>query len=364
MLLLPGNFKYLDDLIHSGSKEIFLDCDINLDLNEFSDYIHGIKIDVDDIVIDGRGHSIDANFRARIFSVSGKNIRIRNLRFTRGYSLSRSDEEKEDGLFGNPVRPWGYGGAIYNRGELELTDCIFKDNYSWSFGGAIVNMSKLKIMRCSFMNNSGYNGGAIFNRSELEIQNSYFDRNGGPIFINSVVGVRLYDEITKYGGAILNENSLKMDNCTFRHNYARDGGAINNYFGKINASKITFSNNASRFTGAVNNWGGEILICESDFSNNHSNKKWDAYFDIFKLDAQNLDSYGIESDKSAGAIFNSNIVNLRRCRFENNVGLVSSIYNISGAFLIINETLFSGDFDNEIKNNGELRDFNCKFNIV
>lgn len=355
------NFKYLDNLIHSGLKEIFLDCDINLDSNVDSDYIHGIKIDVDDLVIDGLGHTVDANYLARIFSVSGTNIQIKNLKFTRGYSASRSDEEKEDGVFGNPVHPCGYGGAIYNRGTLELVNCSFSDNYSWSFGGAIVNMSELKISDCCFNNNSGYNGGAIFNRLNLEIHSTDFIRNGGPIFANSFGKLRLYGETTKFGGAILNEDMLKMDNCTFRHNYARDGGAINNYFGKINASKCAFSNNASRFSGAVNNCSGEILITDSDFSNNFSNKKWDGYFDIFKLDAVNLDSYDIESDKSAGAIFNSNILNLKRCRFKNNVGLANSVYNHKDASLKIDETLFSGDFDNEIKGFGELSYSDCEF---
>ena len=54
------NFKYLDDLIHSGVKEIVLDSDIVLSDGEESQYLKGIKLDVDDITIDGKGHSIDA----------------------------------------------------------------------------------------------------------------------------------------------------------------------------------------------------------------------------------------------------------------------------------------------------------------
>ena len=55
------NFKYLDDLIHSGVKEIVLDSDIELDpTNERREYLNGIKLDVDDLTIDGNGHAIDA----------------------------------------------------------------------------------------------------------------------------------------------------------------------------------------------------------------------------------------------------------------------------------------------------------------
>lgn len=361
---MSGNFKYLDDLIHGKSKEIFLDCDISMKSSESSDYLHGIRIDVDDIVIDGLGHTIDANYLARIFSISAKNVQIKNLKLTRGYSSSRSDEEKQDGTFGNPAHPRGYGGAIYNRGKVDLINCEFLNNYSWSFGGAIVNMANLKIMDCCFKNNSGYNGGAIFNRSDLEIQNTDFTRNGGPIFTNSFGKLGLYGETTKFGGAILNEYSLKMNNCTFTHNYARDGGAINNFFGKIKAFNILFSNNASKFTAAVNNFGGNVLISDSSFSDNVSNKKWDAYFDIFKLNAKDLDSYEMQSNKNSGAIFNNNVFNLQNCKFVNNIGFANSIYNIGGAFLIINETLFSGDFDNEIKGYGEVKRYCCEFNVI
>lgn len=61
------NFKYLDDLIHSGAKEIVLDSDIVLGDGEESEYEDGIRLDVDDLIIDGNGHGIDARGKARIF---------------------------------------------------------------------------------------------------------------------------------------------------------------------------------------------------------------------------------------------------------------------------------------------------------
>ena len=50
-------FKYLDELIHSGAKEIILDSDIFLDSNEELEYINGIELDVNNIIIDGNGHT-------------------------------------------------------------------------------------------------------------------------------------------------------------------------------------------------------------------------------------------------------------------------------------------------------------------
>ena len=45
------NFKCLDNLIHSGVKEIVLDSDIVLGSDEESQYLNGIKLDVDDLVV-------------------------------------------------------------------------------------------------------------------------------------------------------------------------------------------------------------------------------------------------------------------------------------------------------------------------
>ena len=66
------NFRYLDELIHSGVKEIVLDSDIVLDPDEESQYLNGIKLDADDLAIDGNGHAIDALKSARIFYCTGK----------------------------------------------------------------------------------------------------------------------------------------------------------------------------------------------------------------------------------------------------------------------------------------------------
>ena len=67
------SFKHLDNLIHSGLKEISLDIDIVLDDDERLEYGEGISLDIDDLLIDGNGHTIDARSHARIFFSSGQN---------------------------------------------------------------------------------------------------------------------------------------------------------------------------------------------------------------------------------------------------------------------------------------------------
>jgi hypothetical protein len=340
------NFRYLDDLIHSGAKTICIESDITLDFNEASHYIHGIKIDVDDLTIDGLGHTIDADWLTRIFSVTGKNTVIKNLAFQNGFSSSRSKFEAEDSGYSTGRMDRGYGGAIYNQGELELVHCNFSNNNSSSYGGAVANMFEacLKIKDCTFRMNSAFNGGAIFNKSELDIDDSLFYSNGGLLYTRlTFEKPHLSDGGTKYGGAIINEKQLKMHNCKFESNSARRGGAINNYWSdaELKVSKCTFLENTSRFVGAINNVEGEIEINDSTFSNNSS--KGDPKI-------------------SSGAIRNEGVLDLNNCRFISNNKHSKAILNTKNSFLNVSESSFCDSQKNEISGKGYINYNNCVFN--
>lgn len=161
------NFRYLDELIHSGAEEIVLDSDIMLGSDEKSKYYTGIELDVDGIVIDGAGHSIDACGKTRIFECDAKNITIKNLTFKNGYS-------------------WD-GAAISNNGELTIIDSNFIDNCSDN--GAVCNFENLKVCNCHFLSNSfvdsGY-GSAITNWGSLKVEKSSFFYNMSYAIVNLV----------------------------------------------------------------------------------------------------------------------------------------------------------------------------------
>ena len=121
------NFRYLDELIHSGVKEIVLDSDIVLDPDEESQYLNGIKLDADDLAIDGNGHAIDAQGLTRIFYCTGKNIIIKNIILKNGFTIEN-------------------GGAINNEGELTITESTLTENTTKNGdGGAINNEGELTI---------------------------------------------------------------------------------------------------------------------------------------------------------------------------------------------------------------------------
>ena len=55
------NFKEFEQLINSGVEEIFLTENVLLEDCEEEDYISGIEINADNLIIEGNGHIIDGN---------------------------------------------------------------------------------------------------------------------------------------------------------------------------------------------------------------------------------------------------------------------------------------------------------------
>ena len=226
------NFRYLDDLVHSGVKEILLDSDIVLSRDEKSQYLNGIELDVDDLVIDGNGYAIDAQGLTRIFHCTGKNVFIKNIILKNGFT------EKN-------------GGAIYNRGELTITESTLSENTAQLYGGAIHNMSRLTITESILNENTAEYGGAIHNlKGEITITES-----------------------------TLTENTAQ-----------RKSGAIHNYDGELTITESALTKNtAQREGGAIyNSWEGELIITESILNENTARHGGVIYLDKqAKYDSKN-----------------------------------------------------------------------------
>ncbi len=115
---------------------------------------------------------------------------------------------------GSPVLN-GSGGAIYNDGTLNLTDCSLVDNSATS-GGAIYNLGSLTriltITNSTFSNNSATAGpgGAIFNDGALTLAQSTLVANTSNLA----------------GGAVYNLKTLTVTQATLVENSAPFGGGI------------------------------------------------------------------------------------------------------------------------------------------
>jgi predicted outer membrane repeat protein len=235
------NFTQLNELIGSNSKEIVLDCDFALDSDE--DFRDGIRIERD-VIIDGKGHIIDARERGRIFDISGANVTFKNIIFKNGHSqgdggaiISKWALNVIDCEFIGCVAEGLYGGsAIYNwDGFLVVNECMFSYNLAlgdYSGGGAISNSGKAIIIDSKFLENKSigdYGGGAIVNAKIMKVTGSEFIKNHAEYA----------------GGAISNDKGeLTVKDCEFIGNSGSNGGAIHSKNSNVDVSGCRFRGNS------------------------------------------------------------------------------------------------------------------------
>ncbi|SDA49019.1 right-handed parallel beta-helix repeat-containing protein [Methanobrevibacter millerae] len=231
------NFKYLDKQIHGNASEIFLDSDIVLGKSEERKYSTGIELDVDNIVINGNGHTMDGRQKARMFKCKAKNVTIKNMVFKNGFSDI-------------------FGSALLNTGELRIEDSTFVDNkvsqdMNHPGGGAVMSQGKLIIVNCKFLNNSSNKrGGAIHNMGELTISDSVFKNNTAEI-----------------GAAIRNEGEMTMSNSRICENVSPNNIIHNSQFVEIKNSE--FSKNTGRIIHSEHDFS-HLRVYDTVFSNNKS----------------------------------------------------------------------------------------------
>ena len=205
------NFKYLDDLIHSGAKEIILDEDIitGKDL-----YFWGINIDVDDISIDGNGFSIDALSKTPIFKITGNNVTLKNINFKNGFAVNG-------------------GGCIYNEGDsLIIENCTFENNQA-DYGGTIYNEGDINIINCNFIKNNG-SGGIVLSKGIMNFSNCNFENNhvdnhglfrgadGFSTFENCKFKGNYITSVQDNSALFYNFSNIKFKNCIFENNFNND----------------------------------------------------------------------------------------------------------------------------------------------
>ncbi|AMD16636.1 hypothetical protein TL18_00425 [Methanobrevibacter sp. YE315] len=265
-----------------SNSVINLDKDYAYFIHDFEKEQKGITINKN-IVIDGHGHTIDAQYASRIFYSSEGTVTLKNLILTDGYEYDDDD-----------------GGAIFIKSDAKyvIVNCTFSYNHAWQDGGAIFNDGgELRIQNSTFSNNlaqgasilNDCDGGAIHSKAHLIIDNCVFDRNtaadsGGAIYATNGLTIEntpssfMYNKAlhakggairtnkfmkdVKYasfigneankndGGAIYinDENHITFTQCLFAYNHCGDrGGAM--YLDSI-SSHLTLSNNIFLFNDA------------------------------------------------------------------------------------------------------------------
>jgi hypothetical protein len=173
----------------------------------------------------------------------------------------------------------GFGGAIFNMGELSLKRSIIKDSNATggdgkavsSFegdakGSAIYNLGKVTLDEVEISNCSSLSGnaseGAVVSRgdmfdAQIDINNSTFSNNsafiGGAVLSDeaktSIANSRFVDNESLFGGgALFVAGNTNISQSFFTANVATEGGAIYAMGGETNITSSTIAYNQSGVT--------------------------------------------------------------------------------------------------------------------
>ena len=248
-------FTDLQNAIGLVRGTLTLDSDIAMTDDEAANFKDGVVINKN-IVIDGKGHTIDAKNLGRIFNIGeGFTVTLTNATLING----KADK----------------GGAIYNDGSLTLSDVKLSDNAADSYGGAVFNNGHLVVSDSVFDSNDivnrgsasvDYGGAAIYNWYDGVLTVS------GSNFTNNIKNYKNGDNLV---GAITTIGNATVSGSNFVNNSGRWGGAISATGAELrkNSSTLTVSNtifrdNAALYAGAVYIWGSNYNIADCVFDNN------------------------------------------------------------------------------------------------
>ena len=198
----------------------------------------------------------------------------------------------------------GLGGAIFNNGDLLISQSMFDGNLG-HWGGAIADYGKTTILSSIFSNNLGVHGGVIFTNSKnpMTIKESFFKNNAALTSLDYCalrmvttawsIDVGNIHKIESdcnlpigYGGVIFTNSSLLIENSEFLDNSAKYGGVI----AAVADSSSTQSNYVSKI---------DLQIINSTFINNRAN---DTRRSIGEL---NLDGFPYNSGFDGGVVYGS-----------------------------------------------------------
>ena len=361
------DFSYLDSLIHNedNRKEIFLKKDIRFGNYEIDYYEGGIDLDMDGLVIDGKGNTIYGDGKSRIFIISGENITIKNINFNQGFSSKTlfnvidgggliKINSKSNVNFENCTFEYGFsqeeGGAIHNKvgSTCIINNCRFHGNSAKEKGGAIVNEGILKVDDSKFYENSTDGlGGAISNYGDIELTDVCFKSNGE--FINSH-----NENSVNYSGVIYNCGIVDSSNADFISN---DGDVIvNDQSGAMILNESEFNGNEGVLI--QNDNPAEVTINDSLFNNNcNLEGQYEGLINNSgKINFNRNSIIANASEKSFINNFENGNIEISNSEFENN-GSESSgpiIHNDRFCKIIFNHSKMNNNIRQCISNYGEL----------
>ena len=349
-----------------------LELDRNYEYDEGFD-TSGIKID-NSITIDGKGYTIDAKGKARVFNIQANDVTIKNLIIKNAsyggdggaIYFSQSGTVSNCNFTGNTAS--GDGGAIWMySGSVE--NCNFTGNTASGDGGAIWMYSG-SVENCNFTNNQATemypkgNGGAIYFGSKGNVTNCNFTNNeaNGP---------------RSSGGAMYFLNGGDITNCNFAYNTAKyEGGAVS-FYNTSTVTNCSFINNelpnCDGSGGAIYLWDGSIKNCKFINNSVSDNEPYIAYSGsggaiwTFFANIENCNFTNNTATGGCGAIDSNYGGYVTNCNFINNKAINGD--SSTGALFLARGNVTNCNFINNsagysagaINTNYDLHVINCNF---
>ena len=207
---LSGNFNDLQSKISEIKEGGVLDLYMDYIFDSASDY----EIDIlNEITIDGHGHTISGSNLSVIFNVWGDNVILKNIKFRDGFYQDN-------------------GGAIYvNASNCQIINCSFINNVAYGSGGAIFWYGANGVIKDSyFENNTSNRGCALISFESISISNSMFVNNygeGSTVFLfsgNNIISDSRFINNSNPQSRVLyiRDDNNTIYNSSFTHNYANE----------------------------------------------------------------------------------------------------------------------------------------------
>ena len=253
------------------------------------------------IIIDGKGFTINGSNVARIFDVGNNianshpgvsNVTLRNINFVNAYS---SDSSASTSF-----------AAVEFIGNGKIENCNFSYNRAGSAAALLIGWATdFNITNCQFTFNSANNngGGAIRLRTgvdSIRIIDSKFINNTAPTQAGAV----------HFSSGAGNQN-ISVINCDFINNSANSGGALLFQCPNGTVKDSRFNNNKAIDThGGAIYWDGSYgNVINSNFTNNNATSGGGAIYSTGASPSITLSKFDYNNASEGGAIYFSGTTN-------------------------------------------------------
>ena len=287
-----ASFKDLENDIADSDNEFNVTRDYKF--NNETDNVSGIAIKKDSLVINGNGHTVDADGKSMVFTVYKGNITISNLKIINAKTdgggaiiagttswLKTNNVTFENNQAG--------GGTLYIGGNYTSVNDKFINNQAKA--SAIHTAGKnstVGVVNATFISDRELSWGMIYARhARLYIENTTFanliSNYSTAVHILESSGrirncnfINLTAKITAGAVGIRANGNVTIENCSFINTKSqKNGGAVFADVAAIYGSNATvkvigsrFVNCSSEFGGAFLQLGGFLLIDRSNFTSN------------------------------------------------------------------------------------------------